>query len=110
MRTGSKLRLFSWTVGALSVLLPGALLTYQLAQFNKWAEAQHGFVCGMPVLAMWLLALVSCAILSCLASVLNGVHLFRSRPVSARRYIELGVIAAPSIAGLALVLVATVGP
>lgn len=109
----SKLRFFSWVVAAASVLAPSALLAYQLAQLSKWAKAQGGLVCGMPVLAMWFLAIISCTILSLIASSLiasslNGVHLWRSSPVTAKRYAELGIIAAPAIVGVALVIFAAI--
>lgn len=104
----SKLRFFSWVVAAASVLAPSALLAYQLAQLSKWAKAQGGLVCGMPVLAMWFLAIISCTILSLIASSLNGVHLWHSRPVTAKRYAELGIITAPAIVGVALVIFAAI--
>lgn len=110
MRFGSTLRYGSWLIAASSVLLPGALLAFQLTQFKQSAEVHGGFVCDMPVLAMWLQALVSCAILSCLACILNGIHLFRDRRASATRYVELGLVANPAAAGVALILFAVGGP
>jgi len=61
-------------------------------------------VCGMPVLAMWFLAIAACVVLSLVASALNGVHLLRSRPVAWRRYAELGIIAAPAMVGAILLI------
>ena len=109
MHLSSKLRSSSWVVAIASILVPGLLLVYQLTQFERWAETQGGHLCGMPVLAAWILAITLSAILSSVASGLNGVHLWRSRPVAPKRYAELAVVALPAVAGATLVLIVVVG-
>lgn len=92
----SRLRLTSWFLGAAAVAVPGAFLQYQIAQFDAWASTQGGVVCGMPLLAAWAVAGLLCCALSLIASVLNGIHLYRSTTTSAWRRAELALTLAPA--------------
>jgi len=93
----SRLRGTSWLLGTAAIVVPGAFLQYQLARFDDWAKTQAGGVCGMPVVAIWLLAGLLCVALSLSASVLNGIHLYRSTAPSAGRRAELALVLAPAL-------------
>lgn len=95
MKVHAKLRFSSWVLGVSSLVLPGAFLAYQLSRLNEYAAAQPGYVCGLPILGAWLLAVGASAVLSLAASALNAFHLFRGWPASIGRCAELSLIALP---------------
>ena len=101
---GSRLGPFSWGLGVASIVVPGVPLAFQLSAFGEYAAAQPGYVCGLPVLGLWLLALGASGVISLAASVLNASHLLKTRPVSIARWAELAFIAVPMLVCAAIIL------
>ena len=89
---------WSWLLGALAVVLPSVFYTWQAMQFSQWAEAQEGYVCGMPLMAVAFLAVLLSALLSFLAFVV-GLAGYRdlSKPRSKLRAAELVLVGLPAI-------------
>ena len=92
------LRRASWIVGAAAVVLPAGYAFVQIRAFDEWAAKQGGVACGMPVVAILLLAVVAAATCSLLAVVL-GVVAWRRQPGprTLRRMGEIVLLAAPLI-------------
>ena len=100
----SRLRHWSRVLGVSSIVVPAVLLAFQLSTLGADAAAQPGYVCGLPVLGLWLLAIGASGVISLVASVLNATHLLRTRPASIARWAELGFIAVPALVGAAAIL------
>ncbi len=67
-----KLRKASWVLGVAAIVLPAAYLWRESAAFEAWAKTQSGGVCGNPLIAMFMISLLACALLSAAAALLNG--------------------------------------
>jgi len=85
------------------------LLAYLQAEAEARAQiAMHGWACGMPILGLYLLALIVSGLLSLVALVLGALAYRRlptPRPI--RRRFELAVVALPlALAGAAVLAIA----
>ena len=89
---------WSLLLGALAVVLPSAFYTWQAVQFSRWADAQEGYVCGMPLMAAVFLAVLLSALLSFLAFAV-GLTGYRDlpKPRSRLRAVELVLVGLPAI-------------
>ena len=73
------LRRASWIVGAAAVVLPGGFWYVQQRHFDAWAAQQPGFVCGVGIVAVMIMAMFVAAALSLVATGL-GVLAYRRQP------------------------------
>ncbi len=104
------LRSASCFIGLASLLVPATYVFVQGRAFEAWSKTQGGVVCGMPLLAIWFLALVASALLSILAVLVNYASLVRQRGASSpARFIELGVLALPFLVAVAAIFLALLG-
>ena len=104
-------RQISWalTLLALVVIPFGA---YWMAESSIQAQrGQGGYACGMPVLALYLLAVLVAGVLSLVATVRN-VLTFRAQPAPRPvwRVLELLIVAAPLLLGVVVALMLWVNP
>lgn len=100
----SKLRTASWAVGAASLLLPAVMLLWMLHDFEQ-STAGQVYRCGLPVLGIWALAIAVGALLSLVASVLNGLAWRRDRSGrTAWRFGEWALVTLPALAAALLCL------
>jgi len=98
------LRSTSRLVGVASLLLPAGYVVVQQNAFEAWAKTQEGGVCGMPLLAIWFMAFAASGLLSVVAVLLNYADLRRHRSGgAAMRFVELGVLALPTLAVVGVV-------
>ena len=90
------LRRASWVVGAAAVALPGGFWYVQQRHFDAWASQQQGFVCGIGIFAVMILAMFVAAVLSAIAVVL-GVVAYRRQtgPRTALHTSEILLLALP---------------
>src|SRR5262249_43694731 len=84
------MRRASIVLAVASLLLPAALFGQALLDAHRELQMRGGAVCGMPLLASFILSLLLCVLLSGVAFVL-GVVAFRrvAPPRPRRRFIEL---------------------
>jgi hypothetical protein len=92
------LRRASWIVGAAAVVLPGGFWYLQRRHFDAWAAQQQGFVCGVGIFAVMIMAMFLAAVMSLVAAGL-GVLAYRRQPDSrtAWRVGEILLLATPLI-------------
>jgi hypothetical protein len=106
-----KLRLASIALGV-AAILPFAWALWASDRYVDAQQAQRGWACGMPVLAMYIWALILATPVSLVATVL-GLRGYRQLPAprSAMRRIELAATALPLAFALTLaaLLVALLG-
>lgn len=100
----------SWLLTLTGLVLVPALAWWRGQQFLDEQRMQDGFACGMPILGLYLLAVVVAGLLSLVATVLNGLA-FRALPAPRHplRILELVVIAAPLMLAAVFVAVFIVG-
>ena len=100
----------SWLLTLIGLVLVPAFAWWRGQQFLDEQRAQDGFACGMPILGLYLLAVVVAGLLSLVATVLNGLA-FRALPAPRHplRILELVVIAAPLMLAAVFVAVFIVG-
>jgi len=81
-----------------SVLLPAALFAQALLEGQREIQARGGPICGMPLLASFILSSFLCIVLSAAAFGI-GIIAFRrvAAPRPRRRFIELLVLLLPLV-------------
>ncbi len=90
-----KLRTLSWAVFLLAFAGPALWAWSEVAAFER---ANPGPGCGMPILAIYLLALSGTGVLSLVAGGLGGAAFVRvPKPRPRLRIVELAVLFAPAI-------------
>lgn len=103
----NQLRLASWIVGAASLALPATYFFVQQQALQRHAEARDGVACGLGALAAVMLSMLGAALLSAVASLLNGLALRKQvTDRSLARYVELLALMAPLVAVFITALVA----
>lgn len=100
----------SWLLTLIGLVLVPALAWWRGQQFLDEQRTQDGFACGMPILGLYLLAVIIAGLLSLVATVLNGLA-FRALPAPRHplRILELVVIAAPLMLAAVFTAVFIVG-
>lgn len=100
----------SWLLTLIGLVLVPAFAWWRGQQFLDEQRTQDGFACGMPILGLYLLAVVVAGLLSLVATVLNGLA-FRALPAPRHplRILELVVIAAPLMLAAVFTAVFIVG-
>lgn len=100
----------SWLLTLIGLVLVPAFAWWRGQQFLDEQSTQDGFACGMPILGLYLLAVVVAGLLSLVATVLNGLA-FRALPAPRHplRILELVVIAAPLMLAAVFTAVFIVG-
>ena len=100
----------SWLLTLTGLVLVPALAWWRGQQFLDEQRTQDGFACGMPILGLYLLAVIVAGLLSLAATVLNGLA-FKALPAPRHplRILELVVIAAPLMLAAVFVAVFIVG-
>ena len=98
-------RQISWALTLLAVVVipVGA---YWMAETSVQAQrAQDGFACGMPILALFMLAVLVAGVLSLVATVLNALA-FKAQPAPrpVMRVLELLLVSAPMLLGVVMPL------
>ena len=103
-------RSISWLLTLIGLVLVPALAWWRGQQFLDEQRTQDGFACGMPILGLYLLAVIVAGLLSLVATVLNGLAL-RALPAPRHplRILELVVIAAPLMLAAVFTAVFIVG-
>lgn len=102
MRPGTRrlphtLRHWSWVLGALALVLPVSLYIWRATEFTRWADAQSGYVCGMPLLGFMMQSLLLSGLLSGVAMVMGLVSFRRMPEPTVRRSLEVCVIGLPAM-------------
>jgi len=89
---------WSRLLGALAFALPVAFYTWQVHTFSRWAKSQEGLVCGMPLMAAMMLAVIASVFLSFVALAV-GLAGYRDLPKPRPRQwaLELCLVALPVI-------------
>lgn len=89
---------WSRLLGVLAVALPAAFYAWQLHAVSRWAESREGVVCGMPLMAAMILAVLASVFLSLLAFAV-GLAGYRDlpKPCSRQWALELCLVAFPVI-------------
>ncbi|MCL2340144.1 MAG: hypothetical protein FWC49_00375 [Proteobacteria bacterium] len=83
---------------AVFVLGLAAIFSWAWWQLGLFEQSEPGPKCGMPVLAIYGMAIVGSGLTSLLAALLNAPSLVRlPKPRPALRILELAVLAAPAI-------------
>lgn len=100
----------SWLLMLVAVVLVPVWVHGRGQAFLDAQRAQDGYACGMPLLGLYLLAVMVAAVLSLVATALNALDFkVQPRPRHPLRKVELAVMAAPwllAAAVLAMVLIA----
>ena len=96
-------RRISWLLTLTGLVLVPALAWWRGQQFLDEQRTQDGFACGMPILGLYLLAVIVAGLLSLVATVLNALA-FKALPAPRHplRILELVVMAAPLILAAAV--------
>ena len=102
--TTSALRSVSWVTFIASVLLPVGNAVYELGGVNR-PQGHSGELGAMGVAFV---SFLLCFALALAAFVLNGINLYRSRPVPGGRYAELALFLIVPLVVTPLLLVALI--
>ncbi|MDR0214318.1 MAG: hypothetical protein LBJ15_09980 [Comamonas sp.] len=99
------MRSVSWALVLLAVVVIPALAYWQADWAMRAQGERGGFACGMPLLSLFLLAVLVSGLLSLVAAVLNGLD-FKAQLAPRRllRVFELVCMAAPLLLGVAVLL------
>jgi len=91
-------RRLSWVLGGLAYIAPPTWAYFEQASLYEELAERHGYVCGLPMLAIAILAGSGACVLSGLAS-WCGYMSFQAlpRPRPRIRSIELAVLATPCL-------------
>ena len=99
-------RRVSWLMGALAYVAPPTLVYFGQASLYASAKADDHYVCGLPILAMTILASLGAATLSGIAFVFGWLSYRRlPKPRPGVRGAELAVLAVPMFLGVVLVAI-----
>lgn len=91
-------RKISWLLCLLAIVAPPIWAYFEKKSLYEEVQAQYGYICGLPILAIIGLACFSAALLSFL-SLMFGILSFRSltKPRPWYRVVELVVLGLPAI-------------
>jgi len=91
-------RRLSWVLGALAYVAPPTWAYFEQASFYGNSQEQYGYLCGLPMLAIVILACLAAALLAAGAVALGWLS-FRAlpRPRPGLRVVELAILAVPLV-------------
>lgn len=97
-------RQISWFFGVLAYVAPPVWAYFEQLSVYGGAEDQNGYVCGLPMLAIIVLACIGAAVLSGLATLFGTLSfLSLSKPRPRLRIVELVVLGLPFVFSAAYV-------
>ena len=99
-------RRLSWALAALALVVPYTLAWYGARIDAAAQRTKHEFICGTPMVAMFLAAALAASLLSSVAVGMNlwSRHATRSQ-LTAWRIAELVLLASPLLVSVCLVVI-----
>jgi hypothetical protein len=95
------IRRLAWIVFVASLVLPALWARAQLLEFDR---SHPQFACGLPIMAIYGLAMIGSGVLSLVAAALGAKALAAApRPIAARRKLEFAMLAMPALLACGLV-------
>ncbi|MEZ5460357.1 hypothetical protein [Dokdonella sp.] len=96
-------RELSWILAGLAYVAPPAWAYLEQASVYESVQAQHGYICGLPMLAIVFIASVASGALSFVSFSLGYASFhYLAKPRSVLRKVELVVLAVPFVCSVGI--------